>query len=87
MKIKNKKTPKWVKTLPPGIYDTKDLVKHSKLTGRNSLIKVMINHGAKIKKVKVAEHNLIKNVYYWEGYKEPEDKKPELKYFIREDKE
>lgn len=80
MKIKNRKIPSWIKTLKKGVYDMNDLIQHSGLTGKCSINRVMISNGAKVKKVRIM-HNLLKNVYYWDGFKEPEKPESNLKFY------
>lgn len=60
----------WIKILPPGEYDMKELKKITGLKSLTSIKGVMIRHGAKINTVNVEHSNMIKNVFIWPGFKD-----------------
>ena len=64
----------WIKPLPPGIYTMKDLQKISGRSCHSSIKHRMIKYGA-IVTTELGHHNLSRNIFEWNGYKEKEEKK------------
>lgn len=70
---RNVPAPEWIKNLPPGTYDSKQLIA---ATGMyiSSMQKLLIKYGATMIK-EPCHTNLMKSVFIWEGYKPKEDER------------
>ncbi len=60
----------WIKRLPPGQYDMKQLITFSGLKkySHGSIKNTMLYYGAKIESVP-ATNSFSKYIYHWEGFK------------------
>lgn len=72
--MSNRKPPEWVIKLPPGKYDSHELMK---ITGVTSacITKALKRYGAIIEKVDSGYNNLLKNIFIWKGYQKINDER------------
>ncbi len=67
------KSREWLKTLPPGEYDLKQLLKIAGVNHNSHLMikTLLVYYGATISRIAVPKSNLFKMMFKWNGYKEP----------------
>ncbi len=70
---RNTPVPEWIKNLPPGRYDSKQLVAETGMYVSN-MRNMLIKYGATMVK-EPCHTNLMKSVFIWEGYKSKEENK------------
>jgi|GEM_PF-5362995 len=58
----------WIKRLPPGEYDIKQIKEFANLSTHGSAKIVLMKYGATVRKEPVKGTNLMKDIFIWPGF-------------------